>query len=47
MVNTLKIEDKLEGETKFWAWKEKVLLLLKETDLKKYVVVVVAIPTDL
>jgi hypothetical protein len=36
MVNTLKLEDKLEGENDFWAWKERVLLLLEENDLKEY-----------
>jgi hypothetical protein len=37
MVNTLKLEDRLEGETNFWAWKVRVLLLLEENDLKEYV----------
>jgi hypothetical protein len=46
MVNTLKIEDMLEGETNFQAWKERILLLLEENDLKEYVEVVVASPTD-
>jgi hypothetical protein len=46
MVNTLNIEDRLEGETNFQAWKERVLLLLEENDLKEYVEVVVASPTD-
>jgi hypothetical protein len=32
MVNTLKLEDRLEGETNFWAWKARVLLLLEEND---------------
>ena len=47
MVNTLKIENMLEGETKFRSWKEMVLLLLEENDLKEYVEGVVSIPTDL
>jgi hypothetical protein len=46
MVNTLKLEDRLEGETNFWAWKERVLLLLEENDLKEYVEDVVPSPTD-
>jgi hypothetical protein len=46
MVNTLKIEDRLEGETNFWAWKERLLLLLEENDLKECVECVVASPTD-
>jgi hypothetical protein len=37
MVNTLKIEDKLEGATKFWAWKARVLLILEENDLNEYI----------
>jgi hypothetical protein len=45
MVNTLKIEDMLEGETNFPSWKSMVLLL-EENDLKEYVEVVVASPTD-
>jgi hypothetical protein len=36
MVNTLNIEDRLEGETKFQTWKVKVLLLLEENDLKDF-----------
>ena len=46
MVNTLKLEDRLEGETNFWAWKSRVLLLKEENDLKEYVESVVADPTD-
>jgi hypothetical protein len=46
MVNTLKIEDRLEGETNFWAWKARILLLLEENDLKEYVEGVVPSPTD-
>jgi hypothetical protein len=40
MVNTLKIEDRLEGATNFQAWKARILLLLEENDLKEYVEVV-------
>jgi hypothetical protein len=47
MVNTLKIEDRLEGATIFWAWKFGVLLLLEENDLKEYVDDVVPSPTNL
>jgi hypothetical protein len=43
MVNSLKIEDRLEGETNFRAWKDRVLLL-EENDLKKYVESVVPSP---
>jgi hypothetical protein len=46
MVSTLKLEDRLEGETNFQAWKERVLLLLEENDLKEYVESVVTDPTD-
>jgi hypothetical protein len=46
MVNTLKLEDRLEGETNFWAWKGRILLLLEENDLKEYVESVVVSPTD-
>jgi hypothetical protein len=34
MVNTLKLEERLEGDTKFQAWKARVLVLLEENDLK-------------
>jgi hypothetical protein len=47
MVNTLKIEGKLEGETNFQAWKARVLLLLEENDLKEFVESVVESPIDL
>jgi hypothetical protein len=46
MVNTLNIEDKLEGVTNFCAWKARVLLLLEENDLKEYVEGEVVSPTD-
>jgi hypothetical protein len=46
MVSTLKIEDRLEGETNFRAWKARILLLLEENDLKEYVEGVVPSPTD-
>jgi hypothetical protein len=46
MVNILKIEDRLEGETNFWAWKARVILLLEENDLKEYVEGVVRSPID-
>jgi hypothetical protein len=45
MVNTLKIEDRLEGATNFRAWKARVLLL-EENDPKEYVEGVVPSPTD-
>ena len=45
MVNTLKLEDRLKGETNLWAWKEMVLLLLEENDLNEYVEDVVVTPT--
>ena len=34
MVNTLKLEDRLEGETNFRAWKARVLVFLEENDLE-------------
>jgi hypothetical protein len=46
MVNTLNIEDKLEGTTNLWAWKAKILLLLEWNDLKEYVETVVPSPND-
>ena len=46
-MNTLKIEDRLEGATNFRAWKARVLLLLEGNDLKEYVEGVVPSPTDL
>jgi hypothetical protein len=46
MVNTLKIEDRFEGDTNFRAWKARVLLLLEVNDLKEYVEGVVASPID-
>jgi hypothetical protein len=46
MMNTLKIEDMLEGVTNFQEWKESILLLLEENDLKEYFEGVVASPID-
>jgi hypothetical protein len=47
MVNTLKLEDKFEGEKKSYTWKVRVLLLLEGNDLKEYVEEVVPSPNDL
>jgi hypothetical protein len=46
MVNTLKLEDMLEGASNFCAWKARVLLLLEESDLKEYVEDVFVAPID-
>jgi hypothetical protein len=46
MVNTLRVEDRLEGATDFWAWKARILSLLEENDLKDYVEMVVLDPND-
>jgi CRISPR/Cas system-associated endonuclease Cas3-HD len=46
MVNTLKLEDRLEGATDFRAWKARVVLLLEENDLKDYVESVVVALTN-
>jgi hypothetical protein len=46
-VSTLKIEDRLEGTTNFWARKTRILRLLEENDLKGYVYMVVSSPNDL
>jgi hypothetical protein len=46
MVNTLKLKDRLEGETNILSWKEMVLLLLEENDVKEYVESVVVAPSD-
>jgi hypothetical protein len=47
MANTLNHENRLKGETKLWAWKVRVVLLLEENDLKDYVKDVVPSSTDL
>jgi hypothetical protein len=46
MVNTLKLKDRLEGETKIFSWKERFLLLFKENDVKECVESVVVAPSD-
>ena len=46
MVKTLNINDMLEGATKFQEWNGMVLILL-ENDLKEYVEVMVASPTNI
>jgi hypothetical protein len=46
MVGTLRVEDRLEGATNFWAWKARILLLLEEYDLKEYVEMVIPDPND-
>ena len=37
MMNHTKLEDKLEGDDNFRAWKYKISLILEENDLDKYV----------
>ena len=37
MMNHTKVEDKLEGEDNFRAWKYRISLILEENDLDKYV----------
>ena len=37
MKNNTKLEDKLEGDENFQAWKYRVLLILEEHDLENYV----------
>ena len=37
MTNNTKLEDKLEGDENFQAWKYRVLLILEEHDLEDYV----------
>ena len=46
MVNTLRVEDRLEGATNFRAWKARILLLLEENDLREYVEMVIPNPKD-
>jgi hypothetical protein len=43
MVNTLKLEDRLEGGTNYRVWKVRVLLVVEENDIKEYVESVVAV----
>ena len=37
MTNSTKLDEKLEGVDNFWAWKYRVLLILEENNLEKYV----------
>jgi hypothetical protein len=46
IVNTIRVEDRLEGASIFRAWKAMILLLLEENDLKDYVEMVMADPND-
>jgi hypothetical protein len=46
MVNTFKLEERLEGEMNFWASKARFLLLLEEHHLKEYVEDVVPSATN-
>ena len=46
MVNTLRVEDRLEGATNFRAWKARIIFLLEENDLKEYIEMVIPNPKD-
>jgi hypothetical protein len=46
MVNTLRVEDRLEGATNFLAWEARIFFLLEENHLKDYVEMVVRDPKD-
>jgi hypothetical protein len=46
MVGTLRVEDRLEGATNFRAWKDRIIFLLEENDLKEYVEMVILDPND-
>ena len=37
MMNHTKVEDNLEGEDNFWAWKYRISLILEEIDSVKYI----------
>ena len=37
MALSTKLEDKQEGIEKFWAWKYKIGIILRENDLAKYI----------
>ena len=37
MTHHTQLEDKLGGDTNFWAWKYKIYLILEENDLDQYI----------
>jgi len=37
MTSNTKLDEKLEGADNFWAWKYRIMLILEENDLDKYV----------
>ena len=47
MATCLRFEDRLEGETNFVPWKERITLLLEEHELWYIVKAPVTLPTDL
>jgi hypothetical protein len=46
MVGTLRVEDRLEGATNFWAWKARILFLLEKNDLEDYNEMVIPDPNN-
>ena len=36
-MNNVKVEDKLDGDSKFKSWKSMILIILEENDLLKFV----------
>ena len=46
MAPSTKLEDKLECIEKFWAWKHRIGLIIRENDLDKYIKGEVAEPEE-
>src|SRR5271156_6305871 len=46
MTNIIKVEDRLEGATKFFSWRIRILTLLQELELDSYVEEDIKLPED-
>ena len=46
MTSSTKVDEKFEGVENFWAWKYRVMLILEENDLEKFVKEEVAEPKE-
>ena len=44
MSHHTKLDEKLEGDDKFWAWKYRISLVLKENELDSYIYEEVPVP---
>ena len=46
MVNHIRLEDRLEGASKFSSWKIRVMIILREMELEEYIETNISMPEN-